>query len=91
MTPYWNVDQLSGYLNIKPATLYAWVRAGKMPAVRLNGVIRFDPRAIEQWLQASAVPTEAPPAPSRPTPRSVQDVDQLIAQAKRAVYTAARG
>ena len=84
------IRDLSQQLQIKPATLYAWAAAGKIPCMKIHGVLRFDPKAVQDWLTGFA---------ARPEPillqLGVQDqgdpVDDLIARAKRAVYTSRRG
>lgn len=83
------IKDVSAWLNIKESTLYLWAATGKIPCQRIHGLIRFDRDAIAQWLAS------LPQAPSVKTPRksrrSVSDVDQLIARAKREDYTPPRG
>jgi excisionase family DNA binding protein len=51
-TQYFTVSSLAKRLDISIATIYKWVREGKIEYVRLpSGDIRFDPLAIEQWLE----------------------------------------
>ncbi len=84
------IRDLSHQLQIKPATLYAWAAAGKIPSLKIHGVLRFDPKAVQDWLSSFAV--HADPFPPQLGLREPgQDVDELIARAKHAVYTARRG
>ena len=84
------IRDLSRQLQIKPATLYAWAAAGKIPALKIHGVLRFDPKAVQDWLTSFAVRSE--PFPLECGLQEQGDpVDELIARAKRAVYTARRG
>jgi excisionase family DNA binding protein len=84
------VNALSQRLQIKPSTLYAWASHGKIPCRKIHGLIRFDPTEIDHWL-ASFSPSQSVPAqiPTRRTNHT--DVEQLIARAKRAVYTSSHG
>lgn len=85
------IQDVAKQLQVKASTLYAWVAQGKIPSVKLNGLIRFHPSAIEQWLLASAATVAIHQESKKAGFRSVQDVDRIIAQAKRAVYTCRRG
>ena len=90
MNSYWDIRQLSAYLNVKPSTLYAWVAQGKIPCRKIHRLVRFDPNEIDRWLASFVTP---PPSPAK-TDQQRRDgagVDQLIASAKRAVYTSAHG
>ena len=83
------VQEVAARLQVKVKTIYAWAKQGKIPCLRINGVIRFDAGDIEQWLQNSHVPVGPPRRPSRNRRQgSAMRVDDLIEQAKRAVYTA---
>ncbi|CAI4030241.1 DNA-binding protein [Nitrospira tepida] len=84
------IRDLSRQLQIKPATLYAWAAAGKIPCLKIHGVLRFDPKAVQEWLTSFAVRCE--PFPLQLELQEQGDsVDELIARAKRAVYTSRRG
>jgi excisionase family DNA binding protein len=84
------VKELSARLNIKPSTLYLWAAQGKIPCRKIYGLIRFDWDEILHWLASFA--TE----PSNSNCH-IQDrnpgtpVDDLIARAKRDVYTSGHG
>jgi excisionase family DNA binding protein len=84
------VKELSARLNIKPSTLYLWASQGKIPCRKIHGLIRFDWDEILHWLGSFAK------EPSNPICQ-IQDcnpstpVDDLIARAKRDVYTSGHG
>ncbi len=81
--------ELSAWLNIKSSTLYLWVSQDKIPHCRIHGLIRFEPGAIQAWLKSfGANPVKPLPLPTR---QDSDDVDHLIAAAKRAVYTSRHG
>jgi excisionase family DNA binding protein len=45
-----NVDTLAELLDSSPKSLYAWVKQGRLPAVRLGASVKFDPFITAQWL-----------------------------------------
>ena len=84
------VKALSQRLQIKPSTLYAWASQGKIPCRKIHGLVRFDPTEIDRWLISFAPSQSAPPQIE--THRAEHtDLEQLIASAKRAVYTSGHG
>lgn len=88
MHTYWDIRQLTTYLNVKPATLYAWAAQGKIPSLKLHGLLRFRQDEIDQWLESCRVENRPPhPLRRKPRQRPVSNVDVLIERAKRAVYT----
>ena len=92
MKTYWDIRQLANYLNVKPATLYAWAAQGKIPSLKLNGLLRFRQDEIDQWLESCRVASQpAATVPRKRRQRPVSNVDVLIERAKRAVYTPKRG
>ena len=86
------VKALSQQLQIKPSTLYDWAAQGKIPCRKIHGLVRFDPTEIDRWLASFASP-RLPAMPTQIRTRRVDhaDLEQLIASAKRAVYTAGHG
>ena len=48
------VDQLSELLSASPKSLYAWVKQGRLPAVRLGASVKFDPFITAQWFKRSS-------------------------------------
>ena len=84
------VNALSQRLQIKPSTLYAWASHGKIPCHKIHGLVRFDPTEIDRWLASFSSPQ--PVGPQMGTCRKDHaDLDQLIARAKREVYTSGHG
>jgi len=83
------VKELSERLRIKPSTLYAWAKAGRIPSVQIFGLVRFKWEAIEAILAACERSATTPqPVPHR---KQKSDVDTLIARVKAQVYTPAHG
>ena len=88
MNTYWDIRQLANYLNVKPATLYAWAAQGKIPSLKLHGLLRFRQDEIDQWLETCRVVSRPPvPLPKKRRPPPLHNVDVLIERAKRAAYT----
>jgi hypothetical protein len=84
------VKDLSARLNIKPSTLYLWAAHDKIPCRKIHGLIRFDWDEILHWLASFALTPSNPVAHSRDrTPNT--PVEDLIARAKREVYTPGHG
>lgn len=84
------VQALSQRLQIKPSTLYTWANQGKIPCRKIHGLVRFDPAEIDRWL-ASFSPRQSVPPQILTWRQDHTDLEQLIASAKRAVYTAGHG
>jgi excisionase family DNA binding protein len=84
------VKTLSQRLQIKPSTLYAWASQGKIHCRKIHGVVRFDLTEIDRWL-ASFSPSQPVPTKIRIRKTDQTDLEQLIASAKRAVYTSGHG
>jgi excisionase family DNA binding protein len=84
------VHALSQRLQIKPSTLYAWASQGKIPCRKIHGLVRFDFTEIDCWL-ASFCPPQSIPPKTKLCKGDHPDLEQLIARAKRAVYTSGHG
>ena len=80
------IKELSKQLQIKPSTLYAWVAQQKIPYRKIHGLVRFDPTEIDRWIASFVHPLPSP-APRIGHITTSRQVDQLIARAKRDVYT----
>ena len=92
MKQYLDIAELASRLRIKRATLYAWAEQGTIPHLKLGRLLRFDPDEVEVWLQNHR--REGIPEPLSPRRRHSIDhdnVDALIAEAKREVYTSSHG
>ena len=72
------------------STVYLWAKQGKIPRRKIHGLIRFVRDEIQPWIDSFAHKPSNPVShiPDR-TPST--SVDDLIARAKRAVYTPSHG
>jgi excisionase family DNA binding protein len=86
----WTVKDIVQQLQLKPSTVYAWAAEGKIPCRKIHGLVRFDPTEIDRWL-ASFTPPQSVPDKIRACRKDQVDLEQLIARAKRAVYTSGHG
>jgi len=43
------LEEAAKYLDIHPGTLYRWVRAKRVPAVKIGRVWRFRKEKLEEW------------------------------------------
>ena len=50
--PLWDARELAQRLGIHRTRLYALVRTGRIPHVRIGRAIRFDPASIQAWEQS---------------------------------------
>lgn len=82
---FWNIKDLSKYLNIKTSTIYAWTAQGKIPHIKIHGLIRFKSEEIETWLESFR--NKLPPEPFKmPTAnRYTEDIDSIIDRVKKEV------
>ena len=90
MKQYLDIAELAERLRIKPSTLYAWAAQGTIPYLKLGRLLRFDPDEIEAWLRdhrRNGVPERA----SLRNRHGLGNVDVLIAEVKREVYTSCHG
>jgi excisionase family DNA binding protein len=90
MKQYLDIAALAERLRIKRSTLYVWAEQGTIPHLKLGRLLRFDPDEIEVWLQAHRQEATSGPTPHRRR-QGTDDVEVLIAEAKRAVYTPSHG
>lgn len=85
-----NVREVSEWLQVKRSTIYLWAEQGMIPHLKLGRLLRFDADEIKAWLQAHR--QEVTPEPTPPRRRhAIDNVDVLIAEAKREVYTSCHG
>ncbi len=87
-SPYVDIKTLSGYLQIKVSTLYAWSSRNKIPSIKIHGVIRFRMDEINSWLDAFQKKTETSAINIK---EGKVDIDSMIASVKREVYSHSRG
>ncbi len=55
-----NAEQLAGYLKIPVSSVYAKVRSGDIPTIRIGRLYRFRKADIDRWLGAQKVEIEDP-------------------------------
>ena len=83
------VKDLSQQLQVKPSTIYAWAKQGKIPCKWLHKLLQFEPDQIHAWL--AACPGAPQGRPLFTLPKKQTDIDAVIEAAKREVYTPAHG
>ncbi len=45
-------EELAMGLRVARVTIYAWVRRGTIPHLKLEGLVRFDPQEVQSWLES---------------------------------------
>jgi excisionase family DNA binding protein len=93
MKQYLDIAALEERLQVKRSTLYAWAEEGTIPHLKLGRLLRFDPDEIQAWLLTHRREAKSDPIQHRHRHRRSknQHIDDLIARAKRGIYTPARG
>jgi len=80
------IKELAEELKVTPSTLYAWVAQRKIPFVKLHRLVRFRRDDIAVWLESlNKQPTVSTLPPL--SKKDSQDIDVLIARARRQAYT----
>ena len=51
------VREVAVYLGIRPATVYAWARAQKLPSLKIGGRLLFDRRDLDRLIEKSKRPS----------------------------------
>lgn len=85
-----SIKDLSQYLQIKPSTLYAWASKGIIPHYKVHGLLRFKQDEIDAWLASFHKEGPAVKIPSFKI-RGHDDVDSIIARAKKEAYNLPHG
>jgi len=85
------IAQLSGLLNIKVSTLYAWVSQAKIPHLKIHGLIRFQPNVIQQWVEGFNAQKVVSLKLQEMPDMNASRVDALIVRAKRKAYNHCHG
>lgn len=49
MEPLLTLEDVCGYLKVKPATIYKMVRERRIPYIKQGGILRFKVSALEHW------------------------------------------
>lgn len=62
------VQEVAALLRTTPATVYAWCRAGKLPAFKIGQQWRIRTRALQSMMERGGIPS-APGEERRPPPR----------------------
>jgi excisionase family DNA binding protein len=44
------VEQLAGWLQVKPRTIYQWVHEEYIPVVKLGTCVRFRQGSVAEWI-----------------------------------------
>lgn len=84
------IKELSQYLQIKPATLYAWAAQSKIPHFKIQRLIRFRKEEIDTWLEGFRMEDHKTPSPSLPSMKAKdpRNIDDIIARVKGEVLNA---
>ncbi|MDE2039214.1 MAG: helix-turn-helix domain-containing protein [Elusimicrobia bacterium] len=53
------VDEVAGWLQVKPRTIYQWVHENYIPVIKLGVLVRFDQASIVTWLKKREAPGRA--------------------------------
>ena len=49
----WTLEETASYLQVPPATLYAWRQKGTgPPGIRVGKYVRYRPADVDTWLDA---------------------------------------
>ncbi len=48
---YLTLDEVASYLRVRRGTIYAWVKARKMPGWKVVGQWRFSRQEIDGWVR----------------------------------------
>ena len=79
------IQDLSGYLEIRPKTIYAKVEERSIPHYKVGKLIRFKRSEIDLWMEGNKKDCVAPEKVARKTLARVQkskiDIDRLVRKA----------
>lgn len=48
---HYSVKEISARYNVNSSTVYAWIRQGKLKAIKLGGVVRVPQSALDKFLK----------------------------------------
>jgi excisionase family DNA binding protein len=54
-------EELAAGMRVARVTIYAWVRRGTIPHLKLEGVVRFDPQEVQAWLESKRLAARKAP------------------------------
>jgi excisionase family DNA binding protein len=46
----WTTEDVGGYLNVTPRTIYRLIRTGELPAIRIGHQWRIRQRDLDEWI-----------------------------------------
>jgi excisionase family DNA binding protein len=46
----WTTEDVRGYLNVTPRTIYRLIRTGELPAIRIGHQWRIRQRDLDEWI-----------------------------------------
>ena len=52
------IDEVAAYLKLSKSSLYQFVRAGKVPGVKIGQQWRFQKITIDEWMRTGTMPTQ---------------------------------
>ena len=50
--PLWTLHEVAAYLHVHEKTVARWLRAGRLPCVRIGSRLRFDRQDVLRWVSA---------------------------------------
>ena len=53
-SPLLTVNEVATLVGVHPKTIYAWVRNGTIPYLKVAHTVRFSRRQIDDWLEANS-------------------------------------
>ncbi len=57
MDRYLTINEVSGILSIKPATIYKWVERGLLPANKMGRLVRIRLADLQEWIEKTILQT----------------------------------
>ena len=82
---YFNIQDLSRYLGIKPSTLYVMVEERSIPHYQVGRLIRFKRSEIDAWTEANKEDCIAPQQVAKkalgPVRKPKIDIDRVVRKA----------
>jgi excisionase family DNA binding protein len=54
MNKWFDIKELSGYINFSVGTIYNWVSHGQIPFSKVHGRLRFELEKIDNWLKENS-------------------------------------
>ena len=54
----WTAEEVAEYLQVSGGTINQWVKAGRIPVVKVGKLNRFRREDIDSWLGENTIPAE---------------------------------